>query len=334
MILTPALVVIRGRDISLDAESLLWREEPGESLTASLAALGQISPVVVDMRDKPVCLAGYKRVRALTALGLPVRALVLEPDLFNRLAENPDTAAISRETALGLLYLASNHGAPPTDAKLLAAGRYFARHGGLADFVRLGAPELSLSPRDKIWDWLATWLGLPEKFDELVHGGFVPLAVAKAAAALGTEGLAAYAPYLRRTRWSRGNAEKLLGLAREAALAKDISIALAAARAGLAEVAARDLSPNDLASALIGALRAYRYPELSGLEQRFAAAARAVTKGSKLKLTPSPGFEQDNATVSVTVKSRAEILAAAKELAERADSPAWREIFGLGKPKG
>ena len=333
MILSPSLVVIRGRDISLGAESLLWREEPGASLTASLAAVGQLTPVIVDMADKPVCLAGYKRVRALVALGLPVRALVLEPDFMTRLAENPDTAGLSRATALGLLYLASNHGASPTDAKLLLAGRYFARHGGVADFIRLGAPELGLPARDKVWDWLQTWLGLPEYFDALVRGGHIPLAVVKAAAALGHEGLEAYVPYLRLARWSRGNAEKLLGLAREAALAKDVSLADTAAKAGLARVAARDLSPNDLTAALIGALRAFRYPELSGLEERFAAAAKTVIKGSKLKLTPSQGFEQDNATVSVTVKSRAEILAAARELAERADSPAWGEIFGLGKPK-
>jgi hypothetical protein len=223
MILSPSLVVIRGRDISLGAESLLWREEPGASLTASLAAVGQLTPVIVDMADKPVCLAGYKRVRALVALGLPVRALVLEPDFMTRLAENPDTAGLSRATALGLLYLASNHGASPTDAKLLLAGRYFARHGGVADFIRLGAPELGLPARDKVWDWLQTWLGLPEYFDALVRGGHIPLAVVKAAAALGHEGLEAYVPYLRLARWSRGNAEKLLGLAREAALARDIS---------------------------------------------------------------------------------------------------------------
>ena len=333
MILSPGLVVIRGRDISLAAESLFWREEPGESLSASLAALGQLTPIVVDLADKPVCLAGYKRVRALTALGLPVRAQVLEPDLFARLAENPDTAGLSRDCALGLLYLASNHGTPPTDAKLLAAGRYFARHGVLADLIRLGAPELGLSSRDKAWDWLAAWLGLPECFDELVRGGHLPLAVAKTAAALGAEGLAAYAPYLKLARWSRGNAEKLLGLAREAALAKDVSLADTAAKAGLARVAARDLSPNDLTAALISALRAYRSPELSNLEERFAAAAKTVTRGTKLKLAPSQGFEQDNATVSVTVKCRAEVRAAAKELAERADSPGWGEIFGLAKPK-
>jgi len=333
MILSPGLVVIRGRDITLAAESLFWREEPGESLMASLAALGQLTPVVVDLTDKPVCLAGYKRVRAMQALGLPVRAQVLEPDLFARLAEKPETAGLTRAAALGLLYLASNHGTLLTDAKLLAAGRYFARHGALADFIRLGAPELGLSPKDKRWDWLGTWLGLPEHFDDLVRGGFVPLAVAKTAAALGAEGLEAYAPYLRRARWSRGNAEKLLGLAREAALAKDISIADTAAKASLAQVAARDLSPNDLTAALIGTLRAYRYPELSNLEERFSAAARAVTRGTKLKLTPPPGFEQDSATVSVTVKTRAEVRAAAKELAEGAESPGWGEIFGLGKPK-
>ncbi|MBF0482876.1 MAG: chromosome partitioning protein ParB [Desulfovibrionaceae bacterium] len=331
MILSPGLVAIRGRDISLEAESLLWREEPGPELTASLAALGQLVPVVVDMADKPVCLAGYKRVKALSALGLPVNALVLAPDLPARLAENPETAGLSRAAALGLLYLASNHGAPASDAKLLAAGRYFARCGATAELVRLGGPQLGLSPKDKIWDWLQTWLRLPETFDELVRGGRVPLASAKAAAALGHDGLAAYAPYLRLARWSRGNAEKFLSLAREAALAKDISVADAAARAGLADAAARDLSPNDLTSALIASLRAFRSPELTGLEARFAAAARTIAKGSKLKLTPSQGFEQDNATVSVTVKSRADILAAARELAQRADNPGWGEIFGLGK---
>jgi hypothetical protein len=333
MLLSPQLVVIRGRDISLGAPSLFWAEPPGPDLAASLAALGQLCPVIVDMEKKPVCLAGHSRVLALRKLGQPVRAMVLEPDFMARLAENPDTADISRETALGLVYLASNRERALSDSRLVRAGRYFAAHGALADLVRLGAPLLGLSARDKIFDWLRTWLGLPRDADQLAHGGHIPLALAKAVAALGPDGLAAFAPYLRRARWSRGGAEKFLSLAREAALAKDVPVAAVPGLAGLDAVAGRELSPNDMTAALTGALRAYRSPELTSLEERFAQAARAVTKGTKLKLTPSQGFEQDSTTVSVTVKNRAEVLAAAKELAARADSPAWGEIFGLAKAK-
>ena len=87
------------------------------------------------------------------------------------------------------------------------------------------------------------------------------------------------------------------------------------ARSGAPDLLGRGLSPNDLAAGLLAALRRMRYPATTSLEARFAILARELTRGSRVRLKPSQGFEADAVTVEVTVRGAEDLTEAAGRLA-------------------
>lgn len=322
------------RDIDLSAPHLFWAAPPDAALTDSLAALGQLTPALVLETDgRPILAAGSRRAAALREIkGRTLCALALpeaDPDApAHPLA--PDGGPLPLPLRLGLVYLASNLGRAVTDAMAVAAGRYFAPLAGLDGFLALAGPLL-FAPDDRRGRLLARWLALPSALDALLASGHVPLGAGERLAALAPDDLDAFMPLLGAVRWSRGSLSAALGFLTEAARLAGETPAATLARSGLLDLPGRGLSPNDLTAGLLAGLRRLRYPAVTTLEARFTALSRELSRGSRVKIRPSQGFESDSATFEVTVKSRQELSKAAADLAAMAAAPALPRLLAVAQ---
>jgi hypothetical protein len=321
------------RDIDLSAPHLFWAAPPDAALTDSLAALGQVTPALVLETDgRPILAAGARRAAALRELkGRTLCALALpeaDPDEGHPLA--PDGGPMPLALRLGLVYLASNLGRAVTDAMAAAAGRYFAPLVGADGFLALAGPLL-FAPDDRRGRLVARWLALPPALDALLAFGHVPLGAGERLAALAPDDLQAFMPLLGAVRWSRGSLSAALGFLTEAARLADETPAAALARSGLLDLPGRGLSPNDLTAGLLAGLRRLRYPAVTTLEARFTALSRELSRGSRVKIRPSQGFESDSATFEVTVKNRQELSKAAADLAAMAAAPALPRLLAVAR---
>ena len=238
------------------------------------------------------------------------------------------TPAISPALRLGLYYLASNQGRAVTDAMAVAAGRYFTAHGDVEDFLRLAGPYL-FAADDRRARLVAQWLALPPQLDALLASGHVPLGSGGQLAALDADTRVVLTPLLAAVRWSRGSLTGALTWITEAARLAGEPAAALLARCGVLELPDRGLSPNDLTAGLLAGLRRLRYPALTTLEARFTALSRELSRGSRVKLRPSQGFEADAVTFEVTVKSPAELAKAGADLAAMAASPVLPQLLTI-----
>jgi hypothetical protein len=327
------------RDLDIAAPHLFWAAPPDEALVESLASLGQTTPaLVVETGGRPILAAGSRRAAALRERRgsvLCALAVSLDPppgqDAPGQTAGQE--AGISPAVRLGLLYLASNLGRTVTDAMAVAAGRYFAAHGSVDDFVRRAGPYL-FAPDDRRARLVAQWLTLPPTLDALLASGHVPLGAAGPLAALPGETLDALMPLLAAVRWSRGSLSGALTWIGEAARLAGCPAGVLLARCGATELLGRGLSPNDLTAGVLAALRRLRYPMLTTLEARFAALSRELARGSRVKVKASQGFESDAVTLEVTVKNPAELAKAAADMAAMAFSPVLPKLLTVAHDDG
>lgn len=319
------------RDLDTQAPHLFWAAAPDAALATSLERLGQLVPgLVLDDGDRPVLAAGARRAAALRAIGGRTFCAVVpepgdaDPDAGANLADLP------RGLRLGVLYLAGNLGRTVTDPMLVAAGRYFLAQGSEDDFWALAGPFL-FAPGDRLARQVAAWLRLPPHLDGLLASGQLPLASAGTLAGCDPDTLAALSPLLAAVRWSRANLDKAVTWLVEAARLAGESPAALLARCGALELPGRGLSPNDLTAGLLAALRRLRYPATTTLEARFATLSRELTRGSRVKLRPSQGFEADAVTVEVTVRRPEDLARAGGELAAMAQSPVLPRLLRVAE---
>ena len=113
MRLSDNLLKLSAESMSLSSPSLFWAREPDDELLRSIGEHGQLQPVLAEGGESPVLLAGYKRVKALAALGLPVLVRCVEGELG--------------DFEKGLLYLADNGTRALDEGLRVAALRYFSR---------------------------------------------------------------------------------------------------------------------------------------------------------------------------------------------------------------
>lgn len=318
------------RDIDLSAPHLFWAAPPDAALTDSLAALGQVTPALALETDgRPILAAGSRRAAALRELkGRTLCALALPEADPEAHPLAPDGGPLPLALRLGLIYLASNLGRTVTDAMAAAAGRYFAPLAGVDGFLALAGPQL-FAPDDRRGRLVARWLALPPALDALLASGHVPLGAGERLAALAPDDLQAFMPLLGAVRWSRGSLSAALGFLTEAARLAGETPAATLARSGLLDLPGRGLSPNDLTAGLLAGLRRLRYPAVTTLEARFTALSRELSRGSRVKIRPSQGFESDSATFEVTVKNRQELSKAAADLAAMAAAPALPRLLSV-----
>jgi len=325
------------RDLDIAAPHLFWAAPPDTALLVSLDRLGQTTPALVAATDgRPILVAGSRRAAALRELrGRTLAAVAVDlaappnPDAPD--APGSPGAELPLPLRLGLLYLASNLGRAVTDAMAVAAGRYFAAHGPVDDFLALAGPYL-FAEGDRRARLVAGWLGLPPAWDALLAAGNVPLGAAGRLAGLDADTLAAILPLAGAVRWSRGSLDNALTWLGEAARLAGEPPAALLARSGAMDLPGRGLSPNDLSAGLLAALRRLRYPSLTTLEARFAALSREVLPGgSRVKLHPGQGFETDAFTLETTIRRPEDLARAAADIQAMAGAPALPRLLAVAR---
>lgn len=316
MLLTSEIVTSSNQAIRSGGPHLFWSGNIHESLRNSITEFGQSAPVLVrETEDGLDLVAGASRLAVLTGLNRPVLARLVE-------AETP--------VELGLLYLADNAHREPDDAMRFRALRYF---GPLMDrdaLARDVLPRLGVRPRSKDERLLLDWLGLPEAWQELLVRGNAPLAAGTVLARMSDADRDAVAGLFESLSWSRSSAVNVLTWLFEAGRMTGSSVAEVMERAGMNAVAGSELSPKDAIARLSAAARQARYPELTRLRGRFDEAARAVTAGTRWRLTQPDNFETSGAELTVRVKDAAQLAAVVEELNGLAGSPAWKDVFNPG----
>ncbi len=331
------LVHIHPKDIDIDGEWLLWPEAPDKALADSLAALGQTTPVLADFsRNRPRLVAGYRRTLALRNVrGAVLTALAVDDAAWTHgrpadaLGETSDET--SPETRFGLLYLASNMGRAVSEAMQVRALRFFTKHAPVSAALETAGPYLGLAPKSRPAGRLEQWAAFPAAFDALLESGNLTLASAPDLARLGPDGREALTPCFRTLRWSRNNLRNLAAWLTETAVRNETTVPGVVRDIGLAEILDKGLSPNDALAAILSAARIARYPHLSGLEARFTELAKALSKGTPFKASPSPGFESDAVTLTVRVGGSDELNAAARGLETMRGRSEWDGLWTLAR---
>lgn len=303
-----SLLSCPAKDIDASGAWLFWRRDPEVLLRQSLLRCGQLCPVLVDASSsRPVLVAGAARLSCLADAGRNVLCRDLGAlDAWER----------------GMVYLESNTRPEVDDWRAVRALRYFR----VIDAIRLEKvfAMLGLEPRMRRVRQLVAWLKLPEKWDDLLDMGHIPLACADALQQMDAAEQNALFPLFQAFSWSRGNAVNLLAWLRETSLREKKSVIhmLAAAQEKLSP----DLSPKDAMARITAEIRRLRYPALSTLEQNFTEAARRVSAGTNWRLVQPDQFESGAVEMSVRLTSSADIERAARQLADMARAD-WSGVF-------
>jgi ParB family chromosome partitioning protein len=303
-----SLLSCPAEDIDISGTWLFWRREPEALLRQSLLRRGQLCPVLIDAGgSRPVLVAGLARVICLAEAGRNVLCRDLGVlDAWER----------------GMIYLESNARPEIDDGRAVRALRYFQAVDAsrLAEvFVALG-----LDPRMRRVRQLVTWLDLPEKWDEVLGAGHIPLVCVDALHRMDAAEQEALFPFFQAFSWSRGNAVNLLTWLRETSLREKQSVIDMAAAAQ--KELSPDLSPKDAMARITAEVRRLRYPALSALERNFTEAAGRVSAGTDWRLVQPDQFESGAVEMSVRLRFPADVRRAARQLADMAGAD-WSGIF-------
>ena len=313
MQLTSEIFTASAEAIHAGGTHLFWSGNIEESLTNSITEFGQSAPVLVHEKQGGLALvAGAARLAVQARLGRPVLARMVEG---------------AHALGLGLLYLADNAHRQPDDAMRFKALTYFAPLMNAADLERDILPRLGVRPKSKDARLLLDWLDLPADWQGLLASGNVPLAAGMALARMDAADRDALLPLFAGMTWSRSNAVNVLTWLFEAGRMAGKPVAEVMAGAGMDGLLDQGLSPKDAIARLSTAARQARYPELTRLRDRFDAAARTVTAGTRWRLTQPDNFETDGAELAVRVKDPEQLARAVEELGKLAGSPAWKTVF-------
>jgi hypothetical protein len=331
--------------LDLGGAWLFWSKEPepgpiaspGASLAASLEAVGQLAPVLVEPDPtRPgafLLLDGARRVAALAGRGAPVLAVrVLPPE-----GEDERAALLRR----GLIYLAANRpaSAPPEPGRALAALRYFQPLLAPDALTARIAPLLGFSPQSRVWRRHLEWIALfsPDSaYERALRAERLPLDAVDLLAKLDSGERAALAPFFEQARWSVGNCRQFLQCLHEGARMRGERVTSALAPGGLDPRAqlgalAEGLSPKDWIEGVLVAVRRYRWPASGVLAERFGRLARELTAGTRWRLAPGLNFEKNGLTLSTHVADRESLAAAQASLAGMAGSPLWDRLATLAE---
>jgi ParB family chromosome partitioning protein len=310
-----ALLRCAASDIDVGGPWLFWSAPPSLSLRRSLESLGQLVPVLVDGSGaRPVLVAGSARVTVLAELGREV--LCLDLGATNGLIR-------------GIAYAQSNAGRETSDGQVVLAMRYFQTLPDADQESVFNA--LGLEPRSKRLRLVRSWLSLPAHWDAFLCAGAVPLACADLLEAFSSEDRDSLEALFVSLSWSRGNAVNVLTWIREICLRDGVSVAGVLEGAGVKDILAGGLSPKDAMSRITQEVRLLRYPALSGMERDFQEAARAISGGTRWKVTQPDLFESDAVELSVRLTSPAELGAASQELARIAAREDLDTLFCAGR---
>ena len=307
--LTNRIETTNCESINCNGSWLFWAEEPDELFLGSISKWGQLQPVLVTKSEKYhesyTLIAGYKRVRALKNFNQPVLIQEIAP---------------LSEQDKGLVYLSSNLTHDLNPQKQIKALRFF--HSFDYPMEEL-YQFLNIPIKSKQYTLWQNWLKLPQKWDQLLIMGHVPLNAASILSRFEQEDLEIIFPFLARVSWSRNNALHFLTWLWESGQMQGTSVRELIIKNNLTDLLARDLSPRDMVKKLVSAAWKIRYPALSQLKQTLDKRCQELCAGTKWRVEHKDNFENFSLELTIKVNSREELLNGLKDLQQISTSPTW-----------
>lgn len=305
--------------ISMSSPSLFWAAEPDGELVRSIKAHGQLQPVLVGQEGRPVLLSGFRRVKALAALGRPVLVRSVEGRLS--------------DFEKGLLYLADNQTRLIDEGMRIDALRYFSKAAGGDLPVEEVAPMLGLKPKSGEMRQCMNWLELPPSYDAHLKAGRIPLAAVRVLSRFDAAALEAVEPFFGGLKWSRSNALNFLTMVYETARARSIRVGDLLEGEGFFSVLGHDLSPKDKIAALIALAHELRMPNLSELEKDFGKSGERLVAGTPWKASQTVNFESGAVDLTVRIGNRDQLEKAVQALRDISASELWERLWSVGGVK-
>lgn len=304
MLLQSKIFILPSADIDESGPCVLWPRPPEPALIRSIRETGQLEPLLVrQAQGRTELVSGYSRLLALRELGREAVCLEMEGNAVDG----------------AIFYLRANCGRACDDSMRLRALRFFDNQICSRNFSREQmeteiVPLLGIDVRAKSWNWWQDWLRLSPQSDELLHKGHLPLAVAPVLAAFDPEELIFLLPWLRAVYWSRSNACHLLTWLYEATRLHGKSLIELLGASDFFLLLEKNLSPKDMAAALLLEAKKLRYPNLlvmqSGLQKKLAP----LVKGSMWQVEHEDHFETSSLSVRCKIKNGQEARRACQEL--------------------
>lgn len=305
------LLVCPAKEVEAKGEWLFWSQEPSLVLEQSIKTHGQLLPILVDASGtRPVLVAGFARLKVLTALGKNVFCL--------------DLGAQSQWDK-GLIYLAANSQMVMDDSCLIQALRFF----HTLDHARLGEVfiPLNLDPRSRRARLALTWLELPRTWDRLLFLGHIPMVGADLLRGIDSSDLNALFLLFSTLSWSRSGAVNILTWIKEIMIRETKKASEVLAAICFQEILDARLSPKDSMAKISAEIWRLRFPHLSALEQKFCNAAQNITSQTRWQLSQIDQFESNFVDIRTRVSSRKELEHAIAELEAMATNKIWAEFF-------
>ncbi len=300
-------------------ETFRVSDPAGASLLAeSIRAVGLLNPVVLQENGKGGyrIVSGFRRIAALRSLGwdeIPSRVATAEAD-FDGLA----FLAVSENAASRPLSIMEESRA----VALLGPGRPWEERTKLAE----KALRLAANPRHL--ERLESLSRLPAFIREAISSEAVAFAMALTLGRLPEDDARVLAELFSILKLSLSKQRELLDISTD--ISKRDEVALREVLAGPAIAAILEESGGDrgLAARRVREhLKRRRFPHLSAAEENFSRNAAELRLPQGAAWEPPPFFEGEQHTLSIRVKSRAELAARKDLVASLLENPALSRIL-------
>jgi len=304
----PQLLYLAPEELTLSDPCLFWAEEPDPDYIQNIDELGQIEPVLVMTQgSEKILVAGYKRALALKLLDRKVLALEIP---------------LADSCIKGMIYLVSNQGQVPDQAKIIHALRYFASIDHLSEEVW---KQLELSPGSKIQRLWQSWLTLPGNWDKLLSKNNICLECSQILEQIAPGDLDLLYSFFADLSWSRGNSINLLTWLTEKAGMDRASLSAIIEKLKLEQVLNSGLSPNDKIKSILKSVFQARYPVLSQLKNDITQRLGSISRESGWRMEHKDEFESRDIQISTLITSQKDLEKALSQLEQIFRSGAFED---------
>jgi ParB family chromosome partitioning protein len=296
-------------------------DENGDALTASIAGIGLLSPVILRRCsiDRHVVVSGFRRLSAwaaMTAKAIPAR--VLPP-------ETTDSACIR-------LAIGDNALARPLN--LIETARCLNLLQRISDDIHQvldDANTLGVAVNAVTAAKVAPLVHLPRRIQQQIIDGSVGLQVGQQLGRLARPDALALSSLISDLKLGGNVQRELIIMTSEIAARDDVSIAAVLGRKAVADILRDETGDRGLQRRLVrDLLRRWRFPSLATIERRFAERLKALHLGNRTRIDPPRHFEGRTYSLNCRFASAGQLETIVNRLQRHLESGRLRELLHTG----
>lgn len=283
----------------------------------SIHRLGLINPVVVKRRrDHFVVISGFRRIDACRRNAwqkIPSR--VLPPD-------TPDRVCAELAIADNLTQHPLNFVEQARCFQLLKASTT-----GIND-IRAAAEALGLGFNTALISKLEEVSAAPETIQSGLVSGHLSLPIVKEFSCLSRDDAGHLALLFKKMPMGLNKQREILQNLKEIAAREDRTVSDLLEEEPLAAIINDDsLDGNQKVNSLRAYLRKRRYPRMVAVEEKFYACVRNLGLGGEIQVSPPPGFENSNCTMTIRINNLDSLKRASRKIAHAVEHPSINQLF-------